>query len=124
MKKILNPYSTLDGYSCFGCSPKNSLGLQMNFIEEGDAVVCHWSPRDEFQGFPNTLHGGIQATLLDEIASWVIMVKLKTAGVTSRLDTRYLKPLKMTDTPITITARIEGQRLNQVIVDASITNVH
>jgi len=124
MKKILNPYSTLDGYSCFGCSPKNPLGLQMNFTEEGDSVICHWSPRDEFQGFPNTLHGGIQATLLDEIASWAIMIKLKTAGVTSRLDTRYIKPLRMTDVPITISAKIEGQRLNQVTVEADITNSH
>lgn len=122
MKKILNPYSTLEGYCCFGCSPKNDLGLQMTFFEEGDEVVCHWTPKHEHQGFPNILHGGIQATLLDEIASWAIMIKLKTAGVTSRIDTRYLKPVRMTEVPLTISARIDSQRLNQVSVDAKILN--
>lgn len=122
MKPILNPYSTLDGYCCFGCSPNNGLGLQMNFTEDGDQIVCQWSPRHEYQGFPNILHGGIQATLLDEIASWCVMIKLKTSGVTSRLDTRYLKPVKMAETPITITARIESRKMNQVVIDATITN--
>jgi len=120
MKKILNPYSTLEGYCCFGCSPKNNLGLQMTFYEEGEEIVCRWTPKPSHQGFPNILHGGIQATLLDEIASWAIMIKLKTAGVTSRIDTRYHKPVKMSEVPLTISARIDSQRLNQVSVEAKI----
>ena len=122
MKKILNPYSTLEGYCCFGCSPKNNLGLQMSFFEEGDEIVCHWTPKPEHQGFPNILHGGIQATLLDEIASWAIMIKLKTAGVTARLDTKYIKPVKMSEAPFTISARIDSQRLSQVVVDTKIVS--
>lgn len=122
MKTILNPYANLDGYCCFGCSPNNRLGLNMKFVEEGEQVVCQWTPRDEFQGFPNILHGGIQATLLDEIASWCIMIKLKTSGVTSRLDTRYIKPVKMNEVPITITAKIDSRKLNQVVVETTLTN--
>lgn len=122
MKPILNPYATLEGYCCFGCSPDNRLGLNMKFVEDGELIVCQWTPRDEYQGFPNILHGGIQATLLDEIASWCVMIKLKTSGVTARLDTRYLKPVKMSESPITIKAQIVSQRLNQVMIETSITN--
>lgn len=35
-RKVLNPFKDLDGYNCFGCSPGNQIGLQMNFYEEAD----------------------------------------------------------------------------------------
>ena len=56
-------------------------------------TVSKWVPEARFQGWLNTLHGGIQATLLDEICAWVIARKLQTAGVTSRMETQYLKPI-------------------------------
>jgi len=37
------------------------------------------------------LHDGIQATLLDEIADWVLIVKLGTSGVTKNLNINYVK---------------------------------
>lgn len=83
MKKIINPFIHLDGYNCFGCAPQNPLGLKLTFYEDGDDIVATWQPRPEFQGWLNTLHGGVQATLIDEICGWVIMRKLQTTGVTS-----------------------------------------
>lgn len=105
-KAILNPYENLDGYNCFGCSPKNSLGLRMQFFEEEDLVSCDWKPEAHFAGYKKVLHGGIQATLLDEIASWCVQIKLKTAGVTANLDLRYKKPVFVDQGPLKVTARI------------------
>lgn len=105
-EKILNPYRELPGYRCFGCSPDNPAGLRMEFQDEGEYIVSHWDPRPEFQGYLNVLHGGIQATLLDEIASWVVMVHLKTGGVTARMETRYLKRVMVDEGPIRIRARL------------------
>jgi len=65
------------GYQCFGCAPHNHNGLQMSFAEDGEYVVSEWEPKDYFQGYYNVLHGGIQATLMDEIASWLVQIKLK-----------------------------------------------
>src|SRR5690554_7450779 len=48
------------------------------------------------------LHGGIQATLMDEAAAWVVFVCLKTAGLTTELTTRYLKPVYIENGQITI----------------------
>lgn len=39
------------------------------------------------------LHGGIQATLIDEIASWAIFSYAKTAGVTTEMAVKYRKPV-------------------------------
>ena len=85
MKKIINPWRGLEGYRCFGCDPNSPQGLRMEFYEEGDEVVCRWRPRPEFQGWVDTLHGGIQATLADEISSWVVFRKFQTSGVTSKM---------------------------------------
>ncbi len=92
-KKIHNPYVNLEGYNCFGCSPNNQLGLRLEFYEEGDYIISEWEPSSHLSGYKAVLHGGIQATLLDEIASWCVQVKLKTAGVTANIDLRYKKPV-------------------------------
>jgi len=106
-RKILNPYTNLKGYNCFGCSPNNIYGLRMEFVEEGDFIISEWIPVDYFSGYKNVLHGGIQASLMDEIASWVVQIKLKTAGVTANLNIKYKKPVFISNDKILIKARIE-----------------
>ena len=34
MKKLINPYLEKQGYNCFGCSPKNPIGLHLEFWED------------------------------------------------------------------------------------------
>jgi len=81
-------------------------------------------PAESFQGYHNVLHGGIQATLMDEIASWTVQVKMKTAGVTADLSCRFLKPVYIDAGRISIRARIRNseKRLASIlvtIIDAS-----
>ena len=106
MKKIINPWKGIKGYFCFGCSPDNEAGLKMEFYEEGNEVISMWHPEARYQGWLNTLHGGIQAVLLDEICAWTVVRKLQTTGVTSKMETRYLKPVKTTDDFITLKASV------------------
>ena len=118
MEKIINPWEGMEGYFCFGCAPNNESGLNMEFYEDGDEIVSKWVPEARFQGWLNTLHGGIQATLLDEICAWVIARKLQTAGVTSRMETQYLKPIHTTDSHLTLKGRIKEQKRNFVFIEA------
>ena len=112
MRVVLNPFVSLDGYKCFGCSPDNTTGLQMKFVEEGEEIISYWEPKQHFQGYQNILHGGIQATLMDEIASWYVYVKLKSAGVTSKAEIRYIKPLYVDRGVLTIRASLKQTRRN------------
>lgn len=112
MKKIRNPFSSLEGYNCFGCSPDNKFGLHLSFTEENDEIVSSWNPDPNFQGYFNILHGGIQATLMDEIASWTVYVKVKTAGFTSRAEIRYIKPVGMDQGPVTLRSKVKQMRRN------------
>lgn len=122
MKKIINPFVHLDGYNCFGCAPENPLGVKMEFYEDGDDIVSRWVPRPEYQGWLRTLHGGIQSVLLDEICGWVVMRKLQTGGVTSKMETRYLRPVSTDDSELTLRAHIVSQRRNIVEIEATLAN--
>lgn len=115
-RNIKNPFYQLDGYNCFGCSPTNKLGLRMQFRLEGDEVYCDWQPEDHLQGWVGILHGGIQATLMDEIASWFVFVKLHTAGVTSKMEVKLLKPVRMDKAPFRLKARLEQMQKNVAII--------
>lgn len=92
MKEIKNPYTSIEGYQCFGCAPGNRNGLRMQFFEDGENVVSLWQPEAHFQGYGNILHGGIHASLLDEAAAWAVFVKLGTSGMTTSLNIRYKRP--------------------------------
>ncbi|HOO78461.1 MAG TPA: PaaI family thioesterase [bacterium] len=111
-RPIANPFRGIPGYNCFGCSPDNLQGLKMEFREEGETVVSTWDPASYFQGYLNVLHGGIQAALLDEIACWTVFVKLRTGGVTSRMEIRYRHAVPLGEGPIAIYAGVEGVRRN------------
>lgn len=117
-----NPFRKLPGYNCFGCSPDNSSGLQLKFEIEGDEVVCVWHPQPHFQGWMNVLHGGIQATMMDEIASWFIFVKLNTAGVTSKMEVRLMKTAHMDRGPYTMRARLQEMRRNIALIAVTLTD--
>ncbi|MCK9618010.1 MAG: PaaI family thioesterase [Lentimicrobiaceae bacterium] len=113
MRKIINPFVKQPGYNCFGCSPDNPLGLKMEFAEEGDNIVSRWKAQSDYQGWNGVLHGGIQQTLMDEIASWVVFTKLKTGGVTSRMESRFKKAVQVASGDIiTLHARHINTRHN------------
>lgn len=122
MKRIINPWRGMDGYRCFGCDPRSEQGLRMEFYEDGDRIVSRWKPRPEFQGWVDTLHGGIQATLADEISSWVVFRKFQTSGVTSRMEVRYLKPIHTSEDHITLQTTVVRQRRNIVDIEVKIFN--
>ncbi len=105
--KLKNPYAGRPDYHCFGCSPDNENGLQMSFFLEGEEVVSEWEPKLYFEGWSNIVHGGIQATLMDEIGSWLILAVCKTAGVTTNLQVTYRKAVPAKEGNLKLRARLK-----------------
>jgi uncharacterized protein (TIGR00369 family) len=120
--KINNPYLPHKEHFCFGCSPKNPIGLHLNFERDGDRVLCQWQPEANYQGFHQVLHGGILATLLDEIAGWVVQAVVGTAGVTSEMNVKYLKPVYVHDGPLQLEAAVSNRRGRLVDIDTKLSN--
>ncbi len=48
----------------------------------------------EHVGFRDTVHGGLSATLLDEIMTWVCAVRAKRFAYCAELNVRYLLPVR------------------------------
>lgn len=108
MKKIINPYDS-ELNMCFGCSQKNPAGLKLQFEESDDYLHAEWEPSENYQGYTNVLHGGIIASLLDEVGAWCVSVKMGTAGVTSEMTIKYLAPVYINKGNITLKAGITEQ---------------
>lgn len=119
-KRIINPWEGTEGYNCIGCSPKNPFGLHLCFYEDGDDIVSTWKPSANYQSWENTLHGGIQALILDEACGWVVTRKLQTCGVTSKMETRYKRPVLISNKELKVRAHIREQRRNIIIIDATL----
>lgn len=122
MSKIRNPFVKREGYNCFGCSPDNKQGLRLNFEVDGDFVVSRWQPEPQFQGWNNTLHGGIQATLLDELASWLVFVKLNTSGVTSKMEVKLRKPVTTNQGDLFLKGKLREMKRNIAVIDTWLYN--
>ena len=122
MTKLYKPFEGHADYKCFGCSPTNPIGLNLDFYEEGEYLVAKWKTRSEFQGFVNVLHGGIQSTLMDEVAAWCVNIKSGTSGVTKELNVKYLKPVYTDGQEIVIKARLLRMEKNIAIIETELIN--
>ncbi len=87
------PMAHVPGNRCFGCGPANATGLHLDFLlAEDKSVVCLVTVPDTFEGHPGYLHGGIIATLLDEIMSKSVRARGFTS-MTRHMEVDYRLPV-------------------------------
>jgi uncharacterized protein (TIGR00369 family) len=79
---------------CFGCGGANERGMQLTFEQDDAArrIRGTFKIAPEYQGGPGFVHGGIVATLLDEVMAKVSRFE-KDYAVTGGLNIEYLKPV-------------------------------
>jgi uncharacterized protein (TIGR00369 family) len=89
------------------CGVENSAGLHARFFElDNGELVGVFQPREEHQGYPGRLHGGLASTILDEAIGRAINLSDPDAwGVTVELTVRYRKPVPL-DGDVVAHARI------------------
>ncbi len=92
---------------CFVCGRKNPVGLYMSFYDNGrDEVFCEYTVAERYQGYPGIVHGGIQASILDEVVGRVAMIGDHHHFMVSvKLQVLYRHPVPVA-TPLKITGRI------------------
>ena len=82
---------------CFACGEKNPIGLKLQFRFEGDDYVTNFQVRPEYQGWAGLAHGGLLATVLDEVMARVLWEK-RINAITGKLEVRYHKSVSVGDT--------------------------
>jgi len=105
---------------CFGCSADNPDGLQMRFRRRGDVVVADHVVADRFHGAPGIVHGGIVATLLDEVSCAAAVFTRDGRVVTGELLIRYRRPCPV-ETPLALSARVVADdHPRYLVIDAEL----
>jgi uncharacterized protein (TIGR00369 family) len=78
-------------HNCFGCGPQNPIGMGLH-IELGDGTArAAWTAGPDFVGWSDRVHGGIIATLLDEVMAWAPS-SFDSWAVTAEMTIRYRSP--------------------------------
>jgi acyl-coenzyme A thioesterase PaaI-like protein len=81
---------TTDYQRCFVCGQRNPFGLHLVFRQESGSIVADFQPREEHQGFPGVLHGGIVASVLDEaLGRTSLLGEHPVWTMTGKLEVRY-----------------------------------
>jgi len=92
---------------CFACGPNNPIGLKLEFRFDGDEYVTEFVPREEHQGYDDIVHGGLVATVLDEVMARSLWER-RMLFATAELTVRYKRPFTVGSRG-TARARIEKQ---------------
>jgi uncharacterized protein (TIGR00369 family) len=110
---------------CFACSPYNEHGLRMTFVRTGPrSVESHYSVEPYLCGAKGVVHGGIQATLLDDAMGKAAHEgsgadRMRIATVEFRI--RYRRPVPV-GKPLTIRAELVRTERRDLYVKGQILN--
>jgi len=97
---------------CFVCGIENDFGLKTKFYEtSNDEIIAVFTPNSNHQSYPDIMHGGISATILDETIGRALMIKYgsDSFGVTVELNLRYRKPVPLNQ-ELKVIARVTSDR--------------
>ena len=112
-------WSEIEGYNCFGCSPNNRIGIGLNFQEHESGVSAPFNLSHSYSSYPAVVHGGIVATVLDEIMGNALVIKARRLCFTVSLSLRYLSPV-MVNTEYSGYAEIKTINGNIATVEGSV----
>ena len=78
-------------HNCFACGDSNPIGMRLEIeLGEGTATTT-WTPGPDFVGWEDKVHGGLLATLLDEVMAWAPS-SFDSWAVTAEMRIRYRAP--------------------------------
>ncbi len=112
--------------SCFGCSPRNDRGLRLTFTRTSESLVeVHYTAAADLCGAPNVVHGGVQATLLDEALGMACRTAFDAQEdvycVTAEFSLEYLRPVP-TEIPIVVRGELLRREGRSFFLEGTISN--
>jgi uncharacterized protein (TIGR00369 family) len=81
---------------CFVCGEKNAHGIKARFFWDGETATTETMACEQFEGYKGIYHGGVLATLLDEVMIKAILASGHYA-VTAEITVRYVAPIRTGD---------------------------
>ncbi len=106
-QRLRNLFEKYTDHNCFACSSRNQIGLKLEIVQNDENCFSDFILSNDYTGFPNIIHGGIQATVIDEVGFWAMYNKYKTIGFTTRMTLDYLNKLEANTKLRAIATKIE-----------------
>jgi acyl-CoA hydrolase len=106
-------------HNCFACGRLNTNGLHLDLHVDGERCWTDLSIPDRFQGWDDIAHGGIVATILDEVMAWSV-IDHDNWGLTARMSVDFKRPVPL-GRPIHAEGRVTGVR-RRIITTAGTIN--
>ena len=97
-------------HSCFVCGESNASGLRLRFETDGLRVQTRFTPSPGHVGFKKTIHGGLIATVLDEIMVWACAVQTRRFAYCAELNVRFNHPLRPGEESVAIAELVNNRR--------------
>ncbi len=97
-----------EGCTVCGDPSVNPKSLDLQCYYQDGVVTATFTPGDDEAGFPNTVHGGVLTSLLDEVSVWASSMAAEAFCVTRDLRTKYVKPARP-GVPLSLEARVADE---------------
>ena len=99
--------------NCFVCGERNASGLNLRFETDGRIVRTEFIPATDHIGFQGVIHGGILATVIDEVMVWACAVSARRFAFCAEFTTRFHLPAKP-GIPLAVTSELVSNRRNRI----------
>ncbi|MEW6303946.1 MAG: PaaI family thioesterase [Verrucomicrobiota bacterium] len=99
--------------SCFVCGAANAEGLRLTMETDGQLVRTRFTPAHGHVGFTHTIHGGILATVLDEVMAWVCIVRSRHLAYCAEMTVRFVQTAEPGQ-EIVATAELTANKRNRL----------
>lgn len=106
--------------ACFACGPANEHGLHLRITGGAEGVCATIDPPAWSSGYQNVVHGGLVATILDEMAVWAAY-KQGHRSVTAELTMRMKDSMKTGQT-YQADARVTNVKHRLIAAESRILN--
>ncbi|WP_208117410.1 PaaI family thioesterase [Streptomyces sp. NBC_00582] len=120
-EEVAFPWDSEPSFNCFGCSPRNPIGLKlrMKLLDNGDYAADTRFP-ENYASYPGIVHGGIVNVLVDEVMGDTLALVHGMLAFTVTLRSKMFLPLRVGEPYLTV-ARITGRGNGVLHTEAEIT---
>jgi acyl-coenzyme A thioesterase PaaI-like protein len=106
-----------EGDYCFGCGPRNPIGLKLDFRMVDGRAETTYVPRREHEGLVGIIHGGLIGLVLDEAMAKLLHMK-GIEALTCEITVRLRRVVRAGDR-LRITALLASDRRRLLELEAS-----
>ncbi len=112
----------VDDDFCFACGSLNPVGLGLKFSWEDakkECLTATTTPSHHYQGFNGVFHGGLSATILDDLMSNHASKETGKFALTASLEIRYKGRVPI-NTKLIAKSKISKKSVNLCVVTAEL----